>query len=98
VLADARVKHYFDGVNMKKQRAMQVAFLSSALGGPLKWRGKDMYEAHKHLLPKLSDEHFNAVAESLSASLLELGVDQALHDETIGAVAALHDEVLGVGH
>ena len=57
-----------------------------------------MYEAHKHLIPKLTDEHFNAIAEHLSASLLQLGVEQALHDETIGAVAGLHDEVLGVGH
>ena len=57
-----------------------------------------MYEAHKHLMPKLTDEHFNAIAGNLSESLLQLGVPKELHDETIAAVATLHDEVLGVGH
>ena len=34
VLADERIKSFFDGVDMKKQKGKQKAFLAFAMGGP----------------------------------------------------------------
>ena len=92
VLADQRVKHFFDDVNMASQHRKQKAFLSAALGGPVPWTGKDMRKAHEDL--DLKEEHFNAIAENLVATLKDLGVSQPLIDETIAIVATTKDAVL----
>lgn len=92
VLADKRVKHFFEEVNMASQHRKQKAFLSAALGGPVPWEGKDMRKAHEDL--DLKEEHFNAIAENLIATLKDLGVSQPLIDETIAIVATTKDAVL----
>jgi hemoglobin len=93
VLADNRVKHFFDDVSMPKQRRKQKEFLSAALGGPLPWTGKDMRKAHEGM--GLTDEHFNAIAENLTSTLKDLKVSQELIDQVIAVVATTKDDVLG---
>lgn len=79
---------------MVKQRRKQKEFLSAALGGPLPWTGKDMRAAHTGM--GLTDEHFNAIAENLKATLEELKVDKALVDQILALVGTLHDDVLNL--
>lgn len=93
VLADDRVKHFFDDVSMVKQRRKQKEFLSFALGGPLPWTGKDMRAAHAGM--GLTEEHFNAIAGNLVATLKELNIRQELIDQVIAVVATTKDDVLG---
>ena len=92
VLADKRVSHFFDDVNMIRQRKRQKQFLGHVLGGPIKYEGKDMRAAHKGL--KLTEEHFGAIAGHLKATLQELKVDDALIDEVIALVATTKKDVL----
>ncbi len=92
VLADDRVRHFFEDINMASQHRKQKAFLGAALGGPIPWTGKDMRKAHEDL--DLKEEHFNAIAENLIATLKDLGVNQALIDETIAIVATTKNDVL----
>jgi truncated hemoglobin YjbI len=42
----------------------------------------------------LSDEHFDAVAELLSDTLIEMGVDDGLRNEVLEIVGSTRDEVL----
>ena len=49
VLADKKVNHFFEDVNMNRQKNKQKQFLAAAFGGPNPWKGKDMRSAHKHL-------------------------------------------------
>jgi hemoglobin len=93
VLADSRVKHFFDDVSMPKQHRKQKEFLSYALGGPLPWTGKDMRKAHEGM--GLTEEHFSAIAENLVATLKDLKVSQELIDQVIAVVATTKDDVLG---
>jgi hemoglobin len=92
VLADVRVKHFFDDINMTAQRRKQKEFLSAALGGPLPWTGKDMRKAHEGLT--LDESHFNAIAENLVATLKELKISQDLIDQVVAVVATTKDDVL----
>lgn len=86
VLTDGRISHFFDGVDMDRQRAKQKAFLTMAFGGPNSYSGKDMRTAHARLVTMgLNDAHFDAVVELLGATLAELGVAADL----IGQVAAI---------
>lgn len=94
VLSDDLISHFFDSVDMDRQIAKQKAFLTMAFGGPHHYSGKDMREAHKHM--NLKEEHFNAVAGHLQATLEELNVEKELIDEVMAIAASTHDDVLNL--
>lgn len=95
VLADDRVNHFFEDVNMKRQIKRQKAFLSAAFGGPVAYEGKDMRTAHKNL--DLTEADFTAIAENLQATLNDLKVDKDLSAEIMTLVASTKDAVLNKG-
>jgi hemoglobin len=92
VLADARIKDIFADVNMDKQARRQKAFLAAAFGGPVAWTGKDMRKAHMDL--KLTEEHFNAVAENLQKTLEEFKVKKELIDQVMAIAGSVKNDVL----
>ncbi len=96
VLADERVQHFFAHTDMEQQKQHQKAFMTYAFGGTEYWNGRSMRNAHKELVTQmgLTDSHFDAIAEDLVATLVELGVPQALIDEVVqivGSVAHRND-------
>lgn len=96
VLVDERVAHFFEDVDMERQRGKQKAFLTMAFGGPHNYSGKDMRTGHARLVAMgLNDSHFDAIVELLGGTLKEMGVA----DELIGQVAAIAEstraDVLG---
>lgn len=93
VLADDRIKHFFEDINMSKQRRKQKEFLSAAFGGPVPWVGKDMRTAHANL-PGLNETHFNAVAGHLQKTLEELKVKKELIDQVMAIAASTRNDVL----
>lgn len=92
VLADDRVNYLFEDINMDAQIRKQKEFIGAALGGPVAWEGRDMRRAHRDL--DLTEVHFGAIAEHLSASLKELKVDDKLIGEIMTVVASTKDDVL----
>lgn len=95
IQADPLVAPFFDGVDMKKQKAKQMQFMALAFGGPNDYKGKAMGPAHAALA--LSDEHFDAVAGHFVATLTELGVDPQVVGEAAAVVLSTKDEVLQRG-
>ena len=91
-LEDDRIKHLFEGVNMEKLRAHQVAFVSKALGGGVEYSGRDMKAAHAHL--SLTDEHFDAVVENLTDALDTCGMEEDDIAAVCGVLEPLRDPVL----
>lgn len=96
VLADDRISRFFEGVDMEKQAAKQKGFLTFAFGGPHRYTGKDMRQAHAHLVKQgLNDSHFDAVMENLAATLQELNVPQNLIAEMAAIAESTRNDVLG---
>ena len=96
VLADDRINHWFDAVDMERQAAKQKAFMTMAFGGPNNYSGADMRKAHAHLVEQgLNDSHFDAVAENLGKALMDLNVAQEMIDEVMAIVGSTRDDVLG---
>jgi hemoglobin len=93
VLSDDRISHYFDSVDMDRQRNKQKAFLTFAFGGPNAYTGRDMRAAHASM--KLSQADFDAVMENLGATLKELNVPDELIAEAAGIALSVKDQVLG---
>src|SRR3954468_5171216 len=80
--ADPVLAPYFEGLDMRRQKAHMRAFLAVALGGPDIYRGRDMAAAHAGLA--LTHEAFTRVGGHLVATLVGLDVP----DERIVAIGA----------
>jgi hemoglobin len=92
VLADPELSPFFpDGVG-DRHRAYLITFLGEALGGPSRYRGRDMATAHRGL--GIGNVHFDRVAGHLDATLDELGVPRHLTDRIIGVAATLRPAVV----
>ena len=80
ILADDRIKYFFESVDMVKQNKMQKNFLTFAFGGPKNYTGRNLKDAHSRLVREkgLNDSHFDAVMENLGATLKELNVPDDL--------------------
>jgi hemoglobin len=95
VLIDDRVSHFFDAVDMNRQRAKQKAFLTMAFGGPNNYAGKDLRAGHAHLMRwGLDDSHVDTVIELLGQTLKELNVPEPLIGQVAAIVESLRNEVL----
>lgn len=92
VLADERVNHFFEDINMKTQNRKQKAFLAAVLGAPVPWTGSDMRAAHANFDIRESD--FNAIAENIQNTLTELKLDEKLITQIMTIVASTKDDVL----
>ena len=96
VLADDRINHFFENIDMAKQAAKQKAFLTMAFGGPHHYTGLDMRRGHAHLVARgLNDTHVDAVIENLGATLRELGVSETLIAQVAAIAESTRDDVLG---
>ena len=96
VLADERIAHFFDGLDMAAQRVKQRSFLIMAFGGPNTYSGADMRRGHASLVARgLNDSHFDAVVEHLGGTLAELGVADSTIAEVAAIAESVRDDVLG---
>lgn len=98
VLGDPELARFFAGLDMPAQIKKQVAFMTMAFGGPHRYTGRDLAEAHAPLVRRgLTDDHFDRVATYLKASLEELSVAASLIQEVLRTVETTRDAVLGRG-
>ena len=93
VLADDSINGFFKNTDMATQAGKQKAFLAYAFGAPMAYTGKSMREAHTGM--NLTEDHFNAVAGHLVATLQELNVTQDLIDEVVSVCLTTKDDVIG---
>ena len=95
VLADTRINHFFQNVDMKRQASMQKAFLTFAFGGPQKYTGGTLRTSHAKLVKKgLNDSHFDAVIEHLGATLKELNIPDSLISEAAAVAESVRNDIL----
>src|SRR5215469_3734437 len=92
VLADPDLSQFFPGGVGDRHRAYLVTFLGETLGGPSRYRGRDIATAHRGL--RITDANFDRVAGHLDATLDELGVPRHLTDRIIGIAAGLRSAVV----
>ena len=97
VLADDRIKHFFDGVDMHRQAAHQTLFLKYAFGGLPSFSGRAMTAAHDDLVRNrgLTDSHFDAVLDDLGRALADLNVPPDLIAEAAAVAETTRAAVLG---
>ena len=95
VMDDELTRPFFAGLDMPAQVKKQVSFMTWAFGGPTEDTGRDLRTAHAGLVQRgLNDQHFDAVAGHLEATLRELGLADDLIQDAVGIVGGQRDVVL----
>lgn len=92
VLGDDRLRGFFNGVEMVRLKRHQVALVSQVMGGPVAYAGRDLRAAHEGM--GISREDFAAVAGHLVTALTEAGVEHAIIDRVVTAVAGTEPEIV----
>ncbi|KRE30979.1 group 1 truncated hemoglobin [Agromyces sp. Soil535] len=92
VLADDRLRGFFDGVEMVRLKRHQVALVSQVMGGPVSYAGRDLREAHEGM--SISPEDFVSVAEHLVTALTDAGVEPAIIDRVVATIAGTEADIV----
>jgi hemoglobin len=94
VMADPELSPLFDGIDLERLRAHQKAFVVMALGGPNKFSGRGLRNAHADLAGRIGDYEFDKVAGHLGRALSELGVDANVRASVLEVVSTTRADVL----
>ncbi len=92
VLDDAELQPFFEDTNIAWLKARQKQFFTSALGGPIAYKGQSIAEAHGHL--SIEPHHFQRVSDYLVEAMEEAGVPSNLVEKVLEIVSPLASEIV----
>jgi hemoglobin len=96
IIADPRLRPYFEHIDLARLKGHQHSFLAMALGGPRAYIGRTMSTAHAALA--VTDEAFDRVLEHLVHALADAGVPaRGVRDVVTGLLGLRHDIVRAPG-
>ena len=93
VVKDARIKKFFAKTNGPKLEGLLVDQVCEATGGPCKYKGKSMADAHKGM--KVSDADFTALVEDLTKALDKFKVPDKEKTELLTALGGMKGDIVG---
>lgn len=92
VLADTRINKKFAESNADRLVANLKAFMCMATGGPCKYAGLDMKEAHKHM--GVTDGEFSALVEDLVKTLDKFKVPEKEKNDLLSALGGMKKDIV----
>jgi hemoglobin len=95
VLADPQLAPYFEGVDMARLKRHQALLITQVLGGPDKYTGRPLDEAHAGL--GIDRDDFAAVANHLVETMRDAGVPEDIIARAGAAVAATESDIVQSG-
>jgi len=93
VANDNRINKRFANANIPKLKKNLVDQVCEATGGPCKYTGLSMKEAHKGM--KITDAEFSALVEDLVKSLDKFKVPAKEKNELLTALAGMKNDIVG---
>ena len=93
VAADTRINQRFGGADIPRLKARLVDQVCEASGGPCKYTGASMRDAHKGM--NITDAEFNALVEDLVKSLDKFKVPAKEKNELLGALGGMKGDIVG---
>ncbi len=92
VAGDARINTFFKDTNIEKLKKNLVDQIGSATGGPEKYTGRSMKEAHKGM--GVTDAAFGALVEDLVKALDKFKVPAKEKGELLGALGPMKADIV----
>ena len=91
--ADDRVNGRFADTDMPKLRGLLIEQVCEATGGPCKYSGKNMLDAHKGM--NITDAEFGIIAAHFAAAMSDAGVNVEDNGTIMGVLAGMYDDIVG---
>lgn len=91
LLADPRMRPFFENVDQKKVKQHLVEQFCVILGGPCSYSGRDMRETHAGL--EINRANFNALVEDLQVSMNKRKVPFRAQNQLLAKLAPMHREI-----
>lgn len=92
VAADNRINHFFANTNIPRLEQLLVEQICEATGGPCKYTGLDMRQAHKGM--NIRESHFNALVENLQKAMDSNHVPLRLQNQLLAILAPMQPDVV----
>jgi hemoglobin len=92
VAADARINKRFANANIPRLKAQLVDQICEASGGPCKYSGMNMRDAHTGM--KINDAEFGALVEDLVKSLDKFKVPAQEKQELLTALGGMKNDIV----
>ena len=93
VAADNRINKRFGGADIPRLKARLVDQVCEASGGPCKYTGASMRDAHKGM--NITDAEFGALVEDLVKSLDKFKVPAKEKNELLSALGGMKGDIVG---
>jgi len=93
VAGDARINRRFANANIPRLKTMLVDQICEASGGPCKYTGAGMVDAHRGM--NISDAEFTALVEDLIKSLDKFKVPATEKNELLTALGGMKPQIVG---
>jgi hemoglobin len=93
VAADNRINKRFANTNIPRLKTMLVDQICEAAGGPCKYTGRSMLDAHRGM--NTTDAEFNALVEDLTKSLNKFKVPAEEQRELLTALGGMKGDIVG---
>jgi len=94
VAGDSRINQKFARTDLGRLTKMLIDQVCEATGGPCKYTGRSMKEAHAGM--EVTAGEFNALVEDLVATLNHFKVGKGEQDELLGVLGPLMPEIVEV--
>ena len=91
--ADDRVNGRFADTDMPKLRGLLIEQVCEATGGPCKYSGMNMLDAHKGM--NITDGEFGIIAAHFAAAMSDAGVSVEDNGTIMGVLAGMYDDIVG---
>jgi hemoglobin len=91
--ADTRINKRFAGTDLPRLKTMLVDQICEASGGPCKYTGRNMRDAHTGM--KITDAEFGALVEDLVKSLDKFRVPAREKNELLGTLGGMKSDIVG---
>ncbi len=92
VAADTRINRRFANANIPRLKAMLVDQICEASGGPCKYTGASMKDAHRGM--RITDPEFTALVEDLVKSLDKFKVGAQEKNDLLGALGGMKGDIV----
>lgn len=89
---DPRIAHHFIGVDLANLRRRLVEQICAESGGPCRYEGLSMQEAHDGL--DIQEDEFAALVEHLVSALDAAGVAATARDQLVERLAAMRPDIV----
>ena len=92
LLDDVRIKQFFTKVKKEEFSEHLTNQFCELAGGPCRYTGKDMYEAHEGM--KIGNAQFNAVAEDLQMAMEKNNVASSVANRLVAKLAPMQRPIV----